>query len=228
MNFEDLRDRLIELKEKILNFLEEDPSVNSAKEKFETFPPLVQKTLVGCTLLVTVLSLIYIPYSFFSTAAEYEEEFNNYRSTTRELLKVGRGSGSSVLTQRGNLESLQQSLTSALAKFNLMDEQLQEVLLTTPTGGSLTKPPVQEEALLVRLNKLNLDQIVQISVDLQKQFRDLKMTGMSIIADASGPGYFNLQLQLSKYYLPEVEDKDDKKTPKRNFRQRSTDDADNN
>jgi hypothetical protein len=218
MTVDDLKDKWIEIKDKFSNFIEEDPSINSIREKFESLSSQGQKLVIISILCIFGLILIYIPYSYFSVASEQEEQFEFYRATTRELLKVGKGPVGSSRTQRGNLEMVQEQLNESLTKFTLMPDQLLGVDLQLPEGESLAKPPIKEEVLVVKLAKLNLDQIVQIGADIQTQFPDLKMTGLSIKADAVGPGYFNTIFKLSKYYLPSSETSEGENRPKRPIR----------
>lgn len=225
MNFDDLKDQLLEHWERFRNRILDDPSFNSLRERFETLPSTSQKAIIAVSFLLFFLITIYIPYSYFQTAREYQEKYTTYRSTIRELLKVGKADSSRALyTQKGNLELLKSRLSSSLNNFNLMNDQILGVELSSETANSLAHAPVQEEVFLLKLKKLNLDQVLQIGSDLIRNFNDLKMTGLNVAADKDSAGYFNTEFRLSKFYLPdsesnEEEKKSDKK-PRRKFQRK--------
>ncbi len=223
MNFDDLKDQLVDAKENLIIFIQEDPSVNSIKEKYQTLSSPAQKGLVAGLTVFALLVLFYIPYSYFSAASDLEEEYNSYKVTIRELLKVGVGSSTgSLSTRRGDLDSLKSKISSTVNNFNLTPGQVTPVILSSDIKGSLAHPPVNEEVFTVLLKNLNLNQIIQIGTDLQRKFNNLKMTGLSVTASSGKTGYFNTQFMLSKYYLPSSENTEEKtkKNPKRRKRKK--------
>ncbi|MCB0355577.1 MAG: hypothetical protein KDD40_01130 [Bdellovibrionales bacterium] len=207
MNLDDLKDQLLDNWERLKNRIAEDPSFNSLKERYETLPAIGQKGLLVGVSLLLLLILIYIPYGYFETAREYENKYNTYKNTIRELLKIGKSDVSNIeATQRGDLEGLKERITTSINSFNLTSEQIQPITLIPKAENSLARPPIEEETFAVRLNKLNLDQLLQIGADLHRQFNNLKMTGMIVTADKEKAGYFNIEFRLSKFYLPEATD----------------------
>ncbi|MCB9026853.1 MAG: hypothetical protein H6625_11080 [Bdellovibrionaceae bacterium] len=225
MNLDDLKDQLLEQWERLRNRILDDPTFNSIRERFETLPSTSQKAIIASFLLLFILIVIYIPFGYFQSAKVYQEKYTSYRSTIRELLRVGKADNSRALyTQKGNLELLKSRLSSSLNNFNLMGDQIVGVELSSETKSSLARPPVQEEVFILKLKKLNLDQILQIGSDLVKNFNDLKMTGLNIAADKEKAGYFNTEYRLSKFYLPDSEANDGEdnsnKKPKRKFQRK--------
>ena len=217
MNFDDLKDQLQDSWERFKNRIQEDPSFNSIKERYETLPSSAQKAIVWSLSALLLLILFYIPYGYFETARENEEKYNSYKSTIRELLKVGKADKSNAQsTKRGDLEGVKMRITGSLQNFNLTEEQITPVELGPKLENSLAKDPVQEETFAIRLKKLNLDQVLQIGSDLHRKFSDLKMTGLTVNADKEKAGYFDIEFRLSKYYLAESETKEDEKSKAKN------------
>lgn len=197
----------MDLWERLKSRVLEDPYFNSLKEHYETLPSTAQKSILIGTTLLFFLFLIYIPFGYFQAANEYEEKYNTYRSALRDLLKTGKPDQVNALsTQRGDLEGLKSRIANKLNNFNLMNGQIQPVEVLQESTGSLARPPIQEEVFLIKLNKLNLDQILQIGSDINRSFSDLKMTGISLTADKEKADYFNTEYRLSKFYLPGTED----------------------
>ena len=216
MNFDDLKDQLQDNWERLKNRIQEDPSFNSLKERYETLPSSAQKGIVVALSLLILLILIYIPYGYFSSAKENEEKYTTYKTTVRELLKVGKtDSRSALFTLRGNTESTKSRISQALQNYSLTGEQIQPVELESKLENSLAKGPVEEDNFVVRLKKLNLDQILQVGSDLHRKFGDLKMTGLTVTADKEKAGYFDIEFRLSKFYLPDAEPNKEKEKPRR-------------
>ena len=88
----------------------------------------------------------------------------------------------------------------------MLPEQIQDVATEAASQGSLARPPIKEETLVVRLKNLNLTQVVDIGFNLQQLFSAVKMTGLEILASQEKPDYFNVTYTLSKFSLTDLED----------------------
>ena len=90
MNFDDLKDQLLDLWNNLRAEIEDNPTYNSLREKYETLPPHMQKGIVGGGVVLLLFILMSIPYSYFESAKNYEQEYQEVRSVIRDLLKVGK------------------------------------------------------------------------------------------------------------------------------------------
>ncbi len=218
MNFEDLKDKLREMWARLKSEVDENPQINTLKEKFETLPSKVQRSILAGVAAFALLMLISFPMSYFSQATQYENEFLSTRALLRELLKVGKPMNPNInMENRLEFSQIKERIDGLIPTFNLMAEQVGGVVESNSKGPSLAKPPIVEDKAQLTMKNLNLDQLVQISYEMQKLFPNVKMTGIDVSESAEHPNYFNVIYTLSKFTVPESE-LDEKKGSKNSKR----------
>lgn len=198
-----LRDQFIELKSKI----EESPAFNSLRESFENLSPGGQRGLILGLSVFTILFMMYIPYSYFSSSADYVVEYNEKRQLIRKLLQASRtASQSGSVANPPPASALVDTIRSRLASFALLPEQTTSVdsIPGSELGGGFAPPGISQEGVRVSLNSLNIKQVVDIGYDLQNLMQGVRLVGLAMNPNGKDKRYFDVSYKIARFSLPDV------------------------
>ena len=206
MAFENLQDQLKERLTDIWHRVQESPTYNNLREKYETLTPGAQRGLIAGAMAISALILISIPLSYLSTSSTYLEEYENSRQLIRGLLRASRlANEASSLPPPVSSQSIKGQIESTLAATILQPEQKAGIvdLDAGSLGGSLAPATLKQEGVGVNLKKLNLSQVVEIGFTLQNLNPSVKMIGLEVVPSQPDPHYFDVTYKLAIYSLPE-------------------------
>jgi len=150
MGLEDIKDQALEKFSQLKEQLDENPHINTIKEKYQTLPARTQKILNiagGCLL---ILMLLYIPYSYISSSSRNITDFNNDRSLIRQMFKYGQVPKSrNALPVTANSSSIVSQVRSSISRFDLLPTQVVtiEEMKLDKTGKALAKKPILQTAI---------------------------------------------------------------------------------
>lgn len=83
MNFDDIKDNLKSQLGQTWSRVEDSSAYNQLRDRFENLTPTNQKLTLMATGAVIALLIISVPYSYYSTSAEYVGTFEGKRSNPR-------------------------------------------------------------------------------------------------------------------------------------------------
>lgn len=205
MGLEDIKDQVLEKLKELKEQLDENPHINTIKEKYETLPAQTQKIIAIAGVVLVALVLMYIPYSYISSSSNNVTAFNNNRSLIRQMFKYGQvPKGRNSLPTTSNSASIVSQVRSSVSRFDLLPTQIVaiEELPLKDTGQALAKKPILQTAIKAKFRQLNLKQVVDIGYHF-KQFRDhIKLIGTEINEDGEKKQYFNVEYRLVSYAYP--------------------------
>lgn len=212
MNFDDLKEQLLEKLQTLWNEIQESSAFNTAREKYESLPNEAQRGLQAGLIFLVISFLIYLPTSFFISSSALMERFESNRQSIRELLRASRNSKlPPPLPEPLNPNTLIQQVQGALTSFNLLDEQKGAMTPLTDGAGNLIQPPLLQSGVSIELKHLNLKQVLDISHRLQGLNPGLLITGIEMKESDVHPKYFNMTLQLVSIGLPAIEEQPEEK-----------------
>jgi hypothetical protein len=202
MNLDDLKDNLKSQLGSYWSRFEESSFYNQMKDRFENLSPARQKlTLMGVGAFLALV-IIYIPYSYYSSASGYVSEFEDKRNLIRELLKVTRESSEVPdLPVAPPAEMMKGTIENQLRMANLLPEQMKGIEVITAETGLVPKN-LLESGLKVNLAKLNLRQIIDIGYNIQNISPSVKMSDVNISANGEDPKYFDVEFKLVSLAVP--------------------------
>lgn len=212
MNIEDLKEKIKTSWAEV----QEHPTYNTLKEKYETLSPDTQRVLVLSVVLVVFLAVLSIPMSYLSSSGESIERFETDKRMIRELLKVGKKKpGRSALPPSMSIDDIRGRVSSTLSRFQLLPEQKGDVVLAQEKN-QLVPSPIQQISATVQLKTLNLKQIVDVGHALQRASHSIKLVGLSIIRSAGKKeNYFDVTYKVSAFSMPIQEQEQPKKKGRR-------------
>lgn len=205
MAFEEIKDQVRDKLQELKAQLEDSPSYNTLKEKFETLNPSAQKTIVWSVVVLVSLTLFSCPYSYWSTSTDYVAEYEETRDMVRDLLKA-----SNLANQLGNLppqintEQLKTEVRRALGASTVLPDQVVQVESASAEsfGAPLAPKSILQEGILVQLRQLNTRQIVEVGHRLQNLNASVKLAGLDLSVFAEDPRYYNADFRLVNFSLP--------------------------
>lgn len=202
MAFENLQDQLREQLTALVSKIEESPTFNTLREKYETLTPTAQKGIIAGTLAVVLLVIVSIPYSYFDTASTQIEEYEGHRDLLRGLLRASRlASEVSSAPSFASIESIKTRITNEVANKSLQPEQMGGVndLPDSVMGGNLAPAPITQAGIGLSLKKLNLSQVIDMAFSLQNMHPAVKLSGIEITAGTTDPHYFDVLYKIAVF-----------------------------
>lgn len=205
MNLDDLKDSLKSQLGQTWSRIEDSSAYNQLKDRFENLtPPQQRLALMGAGALLA-LTIISIPYSYYTQSSDYVTTFEDKRSLIRELLKVTRESNEvPSLPPAPSAEMLKSSIENQLRIARLLPEQMKGIEVMN-AETSLIPRNLLETGLKISLGKLNLRQIVDLGYSIQSVSPSVKMSAVQINANSEDPRYFDVEMKLVTLAVPQVQ-----------------------
>jgi hypothetical protein len=219
MILDDLRDQLGERWQAALGQAQESSIYISLREKYDNLAPPMQKLTLFLGSVVMVFLLFLIPWSYISSGNTSLEDFENKKTTIRELFRVSRYSGELASAPPNTPPSVLQSRAqSELQQARLQPEQIKSVEEfdnSGPQASAIIPKSVIQKGIKVSLSKLNLRQVIALGSQLQTLERGVKMVGMDVMATSEDPHFFDVTYKLVTFTLPvEATPETGKKNPR--------------
>lgn len=204
MNFSELTDRLFDLINGYWGRFQESSLFNKFKEQYDSWPIIVQRAAVFTSGFLLVFVVLSIPLAYIDSASIAIEEFTEYRSLIRELIRVGRTADEPPPLPAGlSFSDMQSQAQMILSQSNLVEEQMGTIQPLDNRPAAILAPPViKQEGISVQLKKLNLNQVVEIGYRLQELTRGTKLTGIDISANATDDHYYDVVYKIVNFSLP--------------------------
>jgi hypothetical protein len=204
MIIDDLKEKIIEQSIQAWGQIQETSAFTNAKEKYDALSPTGQKlSLLGASLL-SLLLILSIPMTYYSSAATHIEQFETKKNLIRDLFRLTHATSELPPLPAGIATSdLISRVQSKIDMAHLQPEQIKSIQAFDQKLSGVSKSIVQAP-VEVSLKSLNLIQIKDIGFDLQS-LPNIKMLGMTIEAiepQKSSLHYFNVIYRLVNFSLP--------------------------
>lgn len=206
MNFDDLKEKLIENLRAAWAKIEDSSTYAQFMEKYEELSPQAQKGVqIGAVALAAML-VLSIPMSYLSTASENLASFEEVRELTRDLLKTERkarnlpdyGQGVAGDALRSRIESIiDQAKVQPDQKSNL-----DSFSASSPAETRMIPKGVTQTGFAVTIKKLNLKQIADISRGLDTIDSSVRIWSFSMEPNAQDAKYFDVVFQVLGFSVP--------------------------
>lgn len=201
----------------LLDKIQETPTYNQLKDRFDGLSLGGQRAVVGGAIALGFLLVLSIPYGWYSDSEVAVEEFNLKRETLRDLFKTTK-----ELNEAPNIpvppavESLRMDIETRLHEYDVLPEQILNISARSGSSSRLIPSQRATGSVIAELKKLNLDQIVQIGTSLSRFGTAVKLTGVRVNANAEEAGYFDVTYTLATLAVPDLNSNDDSSGPRGN------------
>jgi len=205
--FENLRDQLKEQWADLSAKVQESAAFNSAREKFESQTPSVQRAIVASAAGLVAIFLLSFPYGYLSSSSDYMSQFEENRALIQGLLRASRSFKTpSPLPPPIEGENLKGRISALLTQNRLMPEQIGEMQMIPHPEFKGIPATVVRNGVAVQVKKLNLTQIIAIGNQVQNMGPGTKLMGMDIVQSAGQTHYFDVILKVVNFGLPQIAD----------------------
>lgn len=204
MAFEDLKERLRESMQESWNQLQDSPSFNTLKERYEGLSPLAQNGVVFGFIAFIAVIFLSVPLSYFDSASTAIEDFEQNRLLVRDLLKSERDSKTTPAVPPGPpAAQLTMMVQGIIQGRGLVPEQIGSVTPLPPNPAQGLAPALlQQEGLLIGIKSLNIRQITDFAFEFQRLHPAVKLTGMDVQVTEKNDHYFNVSYRLVSFSPP--------------------------
>lgn len=215
MDFESLKEQLVDRFFEIKGKVEDSELYIRLKERYDNLTPNAQLGVKIGAALLSILFVYSIPASYLSSANEKMSYFNENRQLTRELIRAGRIARTLELPPSApTSEALIQRLNSLLEEQNVLPEQKGNISPKADVvAASIVPKAIEQQGIKASIKKLNLRQVVKLGEGLH-QIPGGRLFNMTILADQDDPHYFNVDFEVAAFSIPQKPEKpkeDDKK-----------------
>ncbi len=219
MDFESLKEQLIESLKTTRNKIEDSELFIKLKERFDNLPSLYQKLIIYFSIFLGVYFIYSIPASFVASGEEKLSYFEENRQLTRELIRAGRLARTIQLPPPApSPDSLTSLIEDQLIRERVMaDQKLGTKPVSDLADSSLVPKTIQQSGLKTTLKQLNLKQVIKIGEGLSA-INSSQLMNIAIQADSKDPHYFNVDYELATFSVPQdpievIDPKNNKKSP---------------
>lgn len=205
MAFESLREQLNEKWSELSAKIQETSAFNTAREKYESQTPSVQRAIVLGGLAIAALIILSFPMSYISSSSDYLGAFQDNRSLIQGLLHASRSAKETPpLPPPMPYEALRSNVDRTLREKGLVADQIgdmQAIPNNTPNGVVVPAAIVQT-GLAVQVKKINVTQIIELANAIGNMGAGNKLIGMDIVQSMGQTHYYDVILKVMNYGLP--------------------------
>ncbi len=219
---EDLKEQALEQGRAYWEKIQESNIYIQLKEKYDELPSKYQKYIKYGAAFFIVYFVLSFPLGWLGESSNSINEYQKKRKLLSNILSVQSELQSAPQAPPSvDASSLESKVKSALENMNINEEQIKETSATPPravTDSNILPSGIRESSLQVRIEKLNLTQVVSVGRRLQNLSPGAKLIDMEVLANKEDDHYFDLRLRLASFSLVESEEDDDsgdKKKPRR-------------
>lgn len=198
MNFDDIKDRIKAELQKAWESFQETSFYNQLRDRYENMTPAMQRLSIIATILVVVGILLSFPLSYYSSSANYMDEFLSKRSLIVDLLKAVQESQSVNTndTLKADLNMLTTQIDTSLKNTDLSPDQVSPAEIIQEKSNIIPQN-LNGGLIRVKLSKLNIRQVSDFGYQFQNLHPRLKLKDMIIEASEGLPtGYFNVTYKM--------------------------------
>ncbi|HWU43029.1 MAG TPA: hypothetical protein VN132_06305 [Bdellovibrio sp.] len=202
MNLDDLKDQLTSEGRAVWERIQDSAAFNQLRDRYENMSPSMQKMSVIGAALIIVLLILSVPYSNFTQSNEFVTDFEDKRTTIRQLLKVSRESADIPnIPQAPAMEMIRSTIENHVKMANLLPEQVKGTNVNT-VESKLIPVNLVQGALDVSLAKLNLRQVMDMGYRFQTINPSVKLKDMIVTANLQDNRYFDVIYKLVALAVP--------------------------
>ncbi len=227
MDFESLKEQVLERLQFYKSQVEDSEIYIRLKERYDNLQPNVQKIIKVSAIVFTVYFFYSLPASFVSSSKEKMSNFDDYRQLTRELIRAGRiDKNIKTPPEPPSAPALSSTVDRVLTEESVLPEQK---IAVEPKMNSASKAIVPkgivQGGVKASIKDLNLRQVIRVAEGLS-EIQSGQLINMAVIADTKDPHYYSVDYEVATFTVPiekeaipaDPKDKKSKSRSKRNSR----------
>jgi hypothetical protein len=214
LDFASLKDQLKDQFKDLMDRIQESSLYIELRERFELLPSRAQKAIIFIAVLLTGLFMFSFPYGNLSTSWEYEDYYADNQGLIRDLLRASSTlKETSPLPSTGSAGAVEARVRQIIQELRLIPEQIGNIQVIPGANSKLATGVVNQEAISVQIQKLNLRQVTELSHRLQTLGAGIQPLSLQIQRSSGQTHYYDVILRVFQFSLNVASD--DEKTPPR-------------
>ena len=187
-----LKKQLEQFWENFQNKLNESHLFNLLKERYETLTAVQQKTVKYITGTGLLLVVFIIPLLYFTSALSHWKEFKVKYQLSLRLLKL-RTDPTPFQGARSS-SALKQTMEGLVKKY-----RMESYSVRSKKGGD-RKSPVKTEIFEIKINHLNIKQVIQLGTDLNT-LPSVRLEALQIVESAQYANHYDTIYEAHHYFM---------------------------
>lgn len=177
--------------------IQENPSYQNLKDKWEELPQNTKKIILIVTPFIIVLMLILPSYLSYSESENVLTEVQDKQGLIKILMLTQKDVNlAPAMNTDISLTGVKSRIENQILSDDLLPEQKQEVQISTQVSPDGIYSAIAKNALIVNLKNLTLRQAVTISSQIEAINALVKINTLNLSASVDNPGYLNLILEI--------------------------------
>lgn len=202
MDLSSLKDQIKDEAKALLEKIQDSSLYIELKEKFDLLPSRIQKLVIVGASLLAGLFLFSFPYGNLSGSWDYETYFEENRELIRDLLRASTTlKETSPLPVNASAAAVESRVRQVLDELRLTPEQIGNVQIIPGANSKLASRAVNQEAISIQLQNLNLRQIADLSYRLQNLGAGIQPISLQIERSQGQTHYYNVIYRVFQFSL---------------------------
>ena len=204
MDLSSLKEDIVDLLKNIYSAIVNSQAVYFLKEKYDHLSSFYRKILQFFMGFLLLSVLLYYPASRLYSSWKNTQQANVKTQLTQALLDLS----SAEEQGRGRSYSMGSDpvrfLNRRLITLRLPKEQVKDIKEVKNRAKMSFSFPTEVKAVEIKINDLNLQQVVDYGQKLEQLSKNIKMTAMRITENSKKENYFNVSYVLSFFNIPNL------------------------
>lgn len=186
-------------------WLEENPTYNLIKEKYQALTPFKQRLIKFITTIILIGVILFLPISYFISSVKHELEFKEKKSLALKLLRL-HANPTPPFPQVSQL-NMRKRISDIIVKY-----QRQNYVIKNQIVPQNKKLKLKQISFSIQVDHLNIKHVTQLGAEL-KQLPFVKMHSLEIEESTQYKNYYDVNYVISFFSLPTAISKPKKTEP---------------
>ena len=202
MTLEDLKERFKSEVDQLYARVSETSLYLQLEDRFQNLSPQVQKLVIALVAFLGLFFLFSTPVGSWMQGSDNQASFEDKRLLMKQVNQtVQEGKNVPLLPPPPDMNYLSGQIQQSLSTLQVGEDQFGGVEVSSE-NPSLIPAPLLQEVWDVKVNRLNLKQVVDVGFALQTLHPAVKLQDLVVTAEASYPKYFQVVFRLAALKVP--------------------------
>lgn len=205
MNFDDIKEKLLEVFQQIQGKISESPAYIQLREKYDSLNPNAQKAVLAGTSLAVLFLILMIPMSYYSSGTDSLSLFEENRDIVLDLYRAKRRLtlAPAVIPPIDAID-LETRARNAISAAKLLPEQSTISGYDNKTAASSSGIPksVDQKGVAIQLSNINISQLVDLSHAFVNLSPSAKIVALEVKAGTQPGSYFDALFKIVSFSIP--------------------------
>ena len=204
MDFNNLKEEIVNIFKNLSNTVIDSSFFNFIKEKYDNLSSFYRKIFYVSGFLILACILLYYPFSHLYSSWKNMWSFNTKKKLTHELIDLSVSTQTSASRAYTPDRDPVQFINQKIITLQIPKNQIKGVKkskTTPPQPPTTFSMPTTIQTVEVAMENLNLKEVIEYGHQLEQLSKNIKLTNLHMIENATQDNYFNVSYILSFFNL---------------------------